>query len=106
MEPREPDRGPVEDSATDLPAPHRPDDTAGGVENTWGAEAYVLSTRRPRLPRRSGPVVAGAVALVMAFGGGIALGRSDLLPSSDRPAQFATLNEAYRDLQDRYVDLL
>jgi len=104
MEPREPDLGPVEDSATDLPPPHRPDDTAGGVENTWGAEPYVLSTRRPRLPRRSGPVVAGAVALVMAFGGGIALGRSDLLPSSDRPAQFATLNEAYRDLQDRYVD--
>src|SRR2546426_4189772 len=104
MEPREPDLGPVEDSATDLPPPHRPDDAAGGVENTWGAEPYVLSTRRPRLPRRSGPVVAGAVALVMAFGGGIALGRSDLLPSSDRPAPFATLNEAYRDLQDRYVD--
>src|SRR2546428_6051907 len=85
MEPREPDRGPVEYSATDLPPPHRPDDTAGGVENTWGAEPYVLSTRRPRLPRRSGPVVAGGGAPGVALRGGSAPRPSGSLPANHPP---------------------
>jgi carboxyl-terminal processing protease len=59
--------------------------------------------RRRRIPRQSGGLIAAAVVLAMAFGGGLAVGRSGAL-ATDEPSEFATFWEAWRDLHDQYVD--
>ncbi|HEY3071565.1 MAG TPA: S41 family peptidase [Candidatus Limnocylindrales bacterium] len=93
MESNPDDQQPVEREG--VPPP--PADTSA-----W-ADEHLFRRPRRRISRRTGSVIAGLVVVAIAFGSGLALGRSGALPSG-QPSEFGVFWEAWAALHDQYVD--